>query len=118
MRKILITDDDPMMLRMASFILKKSGHEVLTAYNGIETVAIAAAEQPDLLFLDIEMPDTDGLKTLKMLREQAETAEMPVCLMTGTVTDAIRRQAEALGVVDIICKPLQADALNSIAASI
>lgn len=109
MSKLLIVDDDPMMLRIASFILKKGGHEALTAASGEEALGVIRAEHPAMVFLDVEMPGMSGTEVLAAIRGDAALAETPVCLMSGTVTEALQTQAASLGAAGVIGKPLQAD---------
>ena len=118
MSKILIVDDDAMMLRMAGFILKKKGYETVTALSGGEALNVIGSDRIDLVFLDVEMPGMNGLQTLETLRGQPETAGLPVCLMSETVDETIQTQAETLHAVGVIMKPLNPEQMLGIAASV
>ena len=117
MSRILFTDDDPMMLRMAGFIMKKTGNEALTASSGEEGLAKLKSESPDMVFIDIEMPGMSGLEMLAQIRQDSTLASVPVCLMSGTVTDRVKAQAAELGALGVIGKPLQAAEVASVIAS-
>ena len=106
MFKVMFIDDDPMVLRMASFMMKKSGYVSVTAQSGEEGLAAAAAESPALIMVDAEMPGTDGFEVTRQLTSGQTAA--PVCMMSGTITDEIRAQALSAGAIDIIEKPLKA----------
>ena len=118
MSRIMFVDDDTMMLKMACFIMKKAGHEGLTASSGAEGLTKAAAEQPDMLFIDIEMPGMSGLELLEKLKADSATAGIPACLMSGTVTDEIRAKAAELGAAGVIGKPLRADEIKDAIAKV
>lgn len=108
MGKIMFIDDDAMVLRMAGFIMKKSGDQILTADCGKQGIADARKEQPDIIFVDAEMPETDGFEVIRRLKADSVTAGIPVYMMSGTVTDEIIAEAKELGVADIVEKPLNA----------
>ncbi|MBR6873704.1 MAG: response regulator [Ruminococcus sp.] len=106
MSRILVIDDDAMILKMAGFLLKKQGHEAVTAANGSDGAAIAAGENPQMAFIDVEMPGKNGFETLADIKRACPS--MPVFMMTGTLDDEVRRKAAELGALGCINKPLQA----------
>ena len=112
MNRILITDDDSMMLRMAGFIVKKAGHEAVTASSGDECLQKMRESLPLLTVIDVEMPGKNGIETLEAIRADSSLEGARVCLMTGTLTDEIRARAEELGALGCLDKPLAADALK------
>lgn len=116
MSKILITDDDSMMLRMASFIVKKAGHEAVTASSGEECLKKLKEESPMLTVIDVEMPEMNGIETLQAIRAESGIADAAVCLMTGSLTDEVKSRAAELGTVGCIGKPLEAGELMEIIA--
>ena len=103
MIKVLVIDDDPIMLKMAGMILKKAGCETVSALSADEGEALISSEQPDLVLADNEMPDRSGMELFEKLREQG--SRLSLCIMTGTVTDELTEQAARLG-ADCISKPL------------
>lgn len=106
--KIMIIDDDGMILKMASFILKRFGHETVTALSGDEGISLMRTKLPDLLLLDIEMPQKNGFETLEEIRADSSLSALKVCMMSGTVTGEIKSKAQSLGAVGVISKPLEA----------
>lgn len=112
MNRILITDDDSMMLRMAGFIVKKAGHEAVTASSGDECLLKMKETLPQLTVIDVEMPGKSGIETLEAIRADSELSGACVCLMTGTLTDEVREKAEELGALGCLGKPLAAGELT------
>ncbi len=106
MSKILIIDDDKMILKIASFMLTKAGHAVITADSGSEAAALISSESPDLTLLDNEMPGVSGLDALRAIRADEAISSAKVCMMTGSVTDELKAECEKLGAVNCIGKPL------------
>ena len=113
MSRILITDDDSMMLRMASFIVKKAGHEAETASSGDDCLAKMREQLPALTVIDVEMPGKNGIETLEAIRADSSLAGSAVCLMTGTLTDDVKKRAAELGALGCLGKPLEAGELMS-----
>jgi response regulator NasT len=111
MIKVLVIDDDPMMLKMAGLLLKKAGCETVSALSADEGEALIPTEKPDLVLADNEMPVRTGMELFEKLRAQGCT--VPLCIMTGTVTDEIEEQASRLG-ADCIGKPLVIAKVNEI----
>ena len=108
MSKVLVIDDDPMILRMAGFILKKGGHEALTAASGKDGIEAVKSSAPDVVFIDNEMPEMSGLEVLEALRSVGAPAGLRACIMTGTLTEEIKEKAGSLGAVGCVEKPLNA----------
>jgi CheY-like chemotaxis protein len=79
---ILIVDDDPGVRKVAARRLAQEGYRVLTAENGHQALALAGAERPQLILLDILMPGIDGREVLRRLSADAATADIPVVLLT------------------------------------
>ena len=102
MKKILIIDDEKPIIEMYSSVLLD--YQVLSALNGEEGIAIAKKEKPDLIYLDIIMPKVNGLDVLKRLKEDADTAEIPVILLTNLPEEASADKAKSLGAEDYFVK--------------
>src|SRR5919204_6999462 len=101
---ILIVDDEPAILDSLSKILEDEGYQILLAKSGQEALKIIANEQPDLMLLDIWMPEMDGLETLKRAKEQ--TSKLQVMMMSGHGSIETAVKAIKLGAYDYIEKPL------------
>lgn len=102
MAKILIVDDEQPILKMYGAAL--TAHEVITAENGTEAIDKAEKELPDLILLDIIMPQTNGLDVLEKLKESKETASIPVIILTNLPEEASADKARALGAKDYFVK--------------
>lgn len=83
MRKILVVDDEPSIVRPLAFVLKKSGYEVFSAANGEEGLAVAQAEKPDLIFLDVMMPKKNGYEVCKELKTTPGLQDIYVIILTA-----------------------------------
>ena len=91
--KVLIVDDDPRALELMSVYLKQPGYTVLTAYGGQEGIALAQQHLPDLVVLDLLMPDIGGIEVVEALKKDEATAQIPVIMVTARqFTDAERAQ--------------------------
>jgi len=86
--KILIIDDEPDIRTYLSVLFEENGHEVVTAADGVEGLAQATAEKPDLITLDILMPEKTGIKLYRELRKSEELSEIPIVIITGVATVA------------------------------
>lgn len=106
MKKVLVIDDDPMMLRMAGLLLKKAGCETASASSAKEGEELIAAFEPDLIIADNEMPEETGIELFERLRAQG--SELGLCLMSGTVTDELADRADRCR-ADLMTKPLVYD---------
>lgn len=105
-RRILVVDDDEDVREVCAIAGRRlGGWEVLLAAGGEEAVELARSEQPDVILLDVMMPRIDGPTTLRMLREDPRTAEIPVVFLTAK---ALKQEVEsylALGATGVILKP-------------
>lgn len=104
-RKILIVDDEPHMLRVTELSLKKGGYDLVIGRNGREALELAAREKPDLIVMDVNMPELDGLSALQQLKASPDTAGTPVIMLTGRGHALTREQAEAYGSAVFLTKP-------------
>ena len=113
-KKILFIDDEEDIQTLARFCLEfETDWELITASNGQEGIAMAEAEQPDAILLDVMMPDLDGLQTLEKLRENPQTQHIPAIFLTAKVQASDRRRFYAAGAVGVINKPFDSLSLAS-----
>jgi DNA-binding response OmpR family regulator len=105
MKKILIVDDEDDILHFLDLVLREKGFAVVTATGGQEALTRAQLERPDLILLDIMMPQMDGWEVLKLLRVDEETASIPVAMLSARTEARDRVQGLQEGAVDYICKP-------------
>ena len=104
--KILVIDDDTMILKMSDFLLRKAGHEVITAESAQQAIELLS-QKPELIFADNQMPQMSGVELLEMLRGSKETKDIPVCMMSGTLSQELIAKVVKFGAVGCIEKPLQ-----------
>ncbi len=108
--KILVVDDIPENVRLLEAVLAPHGYDVVTAADGAEALSVVESEQPDLVLLDVFMPELDGYAVCARLRENEETAVLPVIMVTSSVGEEKTRAIEA-GADDFIPKPFNHDEL-------
>ena len=105
-RKVLVVDDDDDVREITSFALEVvGGWTVLDVDRGAKALDVARDEQPDLVLLDVMMPDLDGPATFRMLRADPRTRHVPVILLTAKVQVGERRVWDDLAVLGVISKP-------------
>jgi len=108
-KRILIIDDEYDIRAVAQLTLKTvAGWDVSLAASGKEGLVKAADEQPDVILLDVMMPDMDGIETFRALQANPATESIPVIFMTAKVQAAEQRRFTELGVAGIIPKPFKA----------
>ncbi len=105
-KKILLVDDSSTTLMMERMILTKGPYELLTAKDGEEAIEKAASEKPDLILLDIVMPNMDGFEACRRLRESEETREIPIIMVTTRGEAENVEQSYELGCNDYVTKPI------------
>jgi two-component system cell cycle response regulator DivK len=106
MRLILLVDDNEMNLDMLSRRLERRGFNVVSATDGRQALAKAYEVRPDLILLDMSLPEISGIEVAKVLRKNAETAETPIIALTAYATDVDRRRALEAGCDDYDTKPV------------
>ncbi|MFQ5511517.1 MAG: response regulator transcription factor [Candidatus Krumholzibacteriia bacterium] len=103
--KILVVDDEVYILHILEFSLGAEGFEVISASNGELAVEKAKQERPNLIVLDIMMPVLDGYETCRRLKQEPETKDIPVVLLTAKGRDVDKRLGFEVGAVDYVVKP-------------
>ena len=104
-KRILVVDDEAELVKAIEIRLKQADYEILTAYDGLEGLEKAQKEKPDLILLDILMPNMDGYQTLQKLKEEESTKSIPVIMLTAkSQVDDVTKAAD-LGANDYIVKP-------------
>lgn len=104
-RKILTCDDEKHIVRLIQVNLERQGYEVITAFNGAECLELVAAARPDLIVLDVMMPEMTGFEVLEALKKNPETAEIPVIMLTARAQDADVLRGWQSGVECYLTKP-------------
>jgi twitching motility two-component system response regulator PilH len=110
-RKILVVDDSPTDLVNIKNIVTEAGYIVVTATDGKDAVEKAKVEKPDLIFMDIIMPDMDGYAACRLLSNESATKDIPVVFVTSKKQKADKLWAQMQGGKAFIIKPYTADAI-------
>lgn len=105
--KILVVDDQEFNIKILRQILEKSGYQVIAALDGAEARELAASENPDLVLLDIMMPDESGFQTCEHLKADPATADIPVIFLSALEDVDSKVQGFNIGGVDYVTKPFQ-----------
>ena len=105
MKKILVVDDEDDILHFLEMVLREKGYQVTTASGGHEALTRAQIDKPDLVLLDIMMPQMDGWEVLKLLRVDDDTRRIPVAMLSARTEAKDRVQGLQEGAIDYICKP-------------
>ncbi len=111
--KILLVDDEPDILEFLKYNLQKEGYSVFVAGNGKQGIALARAEKPDLIILDIMMPEMDGIETCRLLREIPDFKETMIVFLTARNEDYSQIAGFGVGADDYITKPVKPRVLLS-----
>ncbi len=107
MAKILVVDDDLVNLKLAATVLQQAGHEVLSAPGGAEGVALALAQAPDLVLMDVQMPGMDGISALRCLRADPRGASFKIVAFTGLAMKGDAERLLAEGFDGYLEKPIR-----------
>ena len=104
-QKILIVEDNADLTRILELHLRHLGYETLPARNGKQALDLASSEQPDLITLDISLPDMDGLEVARSIRQNTKTQDIPILAVTARFLPEDRAQCIQGGCNDYISKP-------------
>lgn len=111
---VLVVDDYVDNVVALSLDLQAEGYKVVTASNGEEAVNIAALTQPDIILMDISMPQLDGLGATRKIRENEALRDVPVIAITAFSTEGFRRAAYDVGVAGYLVKPIDFQRLHDL----
>ncbi len=107
MNRILIVDDAKNIILVVKMCLEKAGYEVLTAKDGLTAIQEAQSQKPDLILLDILLPNMNGFLVFEALQEEPETADIPVVFLTAKAEKKDLDRAMSLGARDFLVKPIK-----------
>ena len=105
-KKILVVEDNTKLLELLGLNLKAAGFAVATATNGIEALKKAHSMSPDLVLLDLVLPELDGFAVCETLRKGPATASIPIIVLTGLTGDAAQSACSEAGACDFVAKPV------------
>jgi DNA-binding response OmpR family regulator len=111
--RVLVVDDDAITRMLVKLLLEREKFEVLEAANGRDGVDIAKRERPDLMLVDLNMPEMDGYQAITTLRKDVSLARLPIVVLTSEEGPGIERRVLELGADDYILKPFDPDVLLS-----
>ncbi len=103
--KILIVEDNPDMVDMIQMTLDHRGYDSITAKNGKEAVDMAASQLPDLILMDIMLPNMDGLEAARLIRQNPKTHSIPILAVTAKAFPEDREECLQYGCNDYLAKP-------------
>ena len=104
-QRILLAEDEPNIVESLRFLLGRAGFQVDVRDHGRQALEAALADSPDLMILDVMLPEIDGFEILKNLRADARTSEMPILMLTAKGQREDRERAIANGASEFISKP-------------
>jgi two-component system phosphate regulon response regulator PhoB len=105
MERVLIVDDDPDILRLVSYNLMQAGFEVITAGSGRKALESVQKHPPDLIILDLMLPDVDGMEVCRTLRNREDSRRIPIVMLTARGEEIDRVVGFELGADDYVMKP-------------
>lgn len=107
MAKILVIEDNAANMKLIALLLQNAGHAAISAADAESGLALAGAEQPDLILMDIQLPGMDGLAATALLKRDPATAAIPVIALTVMAMKADQEKTRAAGCDAYIAKPLR-----------
>ncbi|MFA5270812.1 MAG: response regulator [Candidatus Omnitrophota bacterium] len=111
MKKVLIVDDEPDILRVITFRLKKAGYEVFTAENGQSALDLIYANKPDLILLDLRMPIMSGDVVCAKIKKDNALKDIPIILLTASSGAKNAENIKAIETDDYLIKPFEPEVL-------
>lgn len=107
MGRILIIEDNPVSMKLEVFLLENAGHEVLQAVDAEEGIRIARERLPQLILMDVQLPDMDGVAATRLLKADPATRDIDIVALTALAMSGDRERLEAAGCVGYIAKPIR-----------
>ena len=111
-KKILIVEDHHDCREILGLLLTKIGYHVITAQNSKDAIAFAKAEKPALIFMDLKLPDVDGIKTSALLKQNPKTSHIPIVALTAWMSELWREKASKAGIKTYLLKPVSSQILK------
>jgi CheY-like chemotaxis protein len=114
MARILFVDDDPFTLETLSKAAEVLGHQAILAHTGQEALKLASKESPDLIFIDMRLPDTDGVALISALKSKKKIAKIPMFMLSASPAEDVVERSTAAGARAYIDKPIRLQTLLEI----
>ena len=105
MKKVLIVDDEAHILELLEFNLKKNGYDVVKAENGLMAIDLAKESKPDIILLDLMLPDLDGIEVCRRLKRERDTSAIPIIMLTAKSDEIDKIIGLEMGADDYVTKP-------------
>jgi two-component system cell cycle response regulator DivK len=106
MKKILIVEDNNDSLEIMNLFITRMGYQAIKAKNSYEAITFAETEGPDLIFMDMQLPDVDGVKTTAILKQNPKTSRIPVVACTAWMSALLDEKASKAGITTYLIKPV------------
>ncbi|MFZ5857020.1 MAG: response regulator [Chloroflexota bacterium] len=116
--RVLIVEDNVDNFELVRFLLERAGYEVLSAANGLEGLDVARREHPDLILMDLSMPEMDGWNATTHLKADEETRNIPVLALTAHTLPGDRKRAIDAGCDGYISKPINVASFDKLVATL
>jgi len=111
-KKILVVEDHNDCREVLALLLTRFGYHVIKARNSKDAITCAETENPSLIFMDMELPDLDGVKTSAILKRNPKTAHIPIVALTAWMSDLWRERASKVGIRTYLLKPVSSQMLK------
>jgi two-component system cell cycle response regulator DivK len=111
-KKILIVEDNSDSREIMNLFITKIGHQTIAAKNSNEAITLAEAEGPDLIFMDMQLPDIDGVETTTILKKNPKTADIPIVALTAWMSELWQEKASKAGIATYLLKPTSLQTLE------
>ena len=110
--KILVIDDDPSLVHLMKTNLEEQGYRVIAGYDGQAAIQMARIELPDLIILDVNMPNSNGIIAAEAIRKSPESKDIPIILLSGETTEQVSPKIQDMRRIMHIKKPVDLAELN------
>ncbi len=108
---VLVIEDYADTRELISSILRKAGYHVIEAEDGVEGLLKASASYPDLVIMDLALPEMDGVETARRIHQMPKLSRIPIFVVSALVTKEVEADARAAGCVEVFSKPFEVDEL-------
>jgi CheY-like chemotaxis protein len=116
MARILVVEDEPNNLELALRLVRHAGHEAVVATDGVSALELAAAQRPDLILLDLQLPKVDGWTVVRTLRKQSWAKDVPIIAVSASATPGDESKAVEAGCTAFLPKPYYPASLREMLA--
>jgi len=108
---ILVIEDYSDTRELLSVLLQRSGYNVVEAEDGVEGLRKASATSPDLIIMDLTLPEMDGVETARRIHQLPKLSDVPIFVVSGYLTEEVKADARSAGCVEVFPKPFDAETL-------